>query len=208
MSAFNAGPDSARDSLVVRRARRKRFASLSARFEIIHTPHFTPLYASTTSFRTFSAFTTWIQTLDINKMPSLANVLLQSIAYMAEKFPDKWMEKIPYYREREEEVEEEEREMRRRARKEKKRSHSHSHKRSGSHHRSRHYEDDEEESDSYDEEYDRRDHRRHRSLDGRRQQGEERSSYRRSYNPADYAPVDKHGYAVQPLVGARPVVVR
>jgi hypothetical protein len=165
------------------------------------------LCASTTSFHTFFAFTTWIQTLDINKMPSLANVLLQSIAYMAEKFPDKWMEKIPYYREREEEVQEEEREMRRRARKEKKRSHSHSHKRSGSHRRSHRYEDDED-SDSYDEEYDRRDHRRHRSLDGRRQQGEERSSYRTSYNPADYAPVDRHGYAVQPPVGARPVVVR
>lgn len=139
-------------------------------------------------------------------MPSLANVLLQSIAYMAEKFPDKWMEKIPYYRAREEEIKEEEREERRRARKNR-RSHSHSHKRSGSHHRARHFDDDEE-SDSYDEDYDRRDHRRHHSLDGRRQQGEDRSSYRRSYNPADYAPVDRHGYAVQPPAAARPVVVR
>ncbi|KAI4767532.1 hypothetical protein E4T44_14475 [Aureobasidium sp. EXF-8845] len=139
-------------------------------------------------------------------MPSLTNILLHSIAYMAEKFPDKWMEKIPYYRAREEEMEEEQREARRRARKEK-RSHSHSHKRSGSHRRSRHYEDDED-SDSYEEDYDRRDRRRHRSLDGRRQQGDERSAYRKSYNPADYAPVDRHGYAVQPPVGARSGVNR
>jgi hypothetical protein len=152
------------------------------------------------------AFIVWIQPLDTDKMPSLTNVLLHSIAYMAEKFPDKWMEKIPYYRAREEEMEAEEREARRRARKDK-RSHSHSHKRSGSHRRARHYEDDED-SDSYDEDYDRRDRRRHRSLDGRRQQGEDRSSYRKSYNPADYAPVDRHGYAVQPPVSARPVVVR
>jgi hypothetical protein len=167
---------------------------------------FTSQLAFTTSFQTFFSFITWIKTLDTDKMPSLTSVLLHSIAYMAEKFPDKWMEKIPYYRAREEELEEEEREARRRARKDK-RSHSHSHKRSGSHRRARHYDDDEE-SDSYDEEYDRRDRRRHRSLDGRRQQGEHRSSYRKSYNPADYAPVDRHGYAVQPPVSARPVVVR
>ena len=139
-------------------------------------------------------------------MPSLDNVLLQSIAYMAEKFPDKLMENIPYYRAREEELKEEEREERRRARKNK-RSHSHSHKRSGSHRRARHFDDDEE-SDSYDEEYDHRDHRRYRSLDGRRQQGEHRSTYRRSYNPADYAPVDRNGYAVQPPATSRPVAVR
>ncbi|CAD0113377.1 unnamed protein product [Aureobasidium uvarum] len=140
-------------------------------------------------------------------MPSLTNILLHSIAYMAEKFPDKWMEKIPYYRAREEELEEEERETRRRARKEKeKRRHSHSHKLSGSHRRARHLDNDEE-SDSYDdEEYDRRDRRRHRSLDGRRQQPENRSTYRKSYNPADYAPVDRYGYAVQPPVNGHTVV--
>ncbi|KAK6006514.1 hypothetical protein QM012_006924 [Aureobasidium pullulans] len=137
-------------------------------------------------------------------MPSLTNILLHSIAYMAEKFPDKWMEKIPYYREREEEIEQEEREARR-ARNEKRR-HSRSHKRSSSHRRSRHYDDDEQ-SESYDDEdYDRRDRRRHRSLDGRRQHAEDRSSYRRSYNPADYVPVDRYGFAVQAPGVSRPVV--
>ncbi|KAG9603273.1 hypothetical protein KCU77_g1277, partial [Aureobasidium melanogenum] len=137
-------------------------------------------------------------------MPSLANILLHSIAYMAEKFPDRWMEKIPYFREREEEIQQEEREARR-ARKEKHRR-SHSHKRSSSHRRARHYDDDEQ-SESYDEEdYDRRDRRRHQSLDGRRQHAEDRSSYRRSYNPADYAPVDRYGFAVQAPGISRPVV--
>jgi hypothetical protein len=138
-------------------------------------------------------------------MPSLTNILLHSIAYVAEKFPDKWMEKIPYYREREEEIQQEEREARR-ARKEKHRR-SHSHKRSSSHRRVRHYDDDEQ-SESYDEEdYDRRDRRRHQSLDGRRQHAGDRSSYRRSYNPADYAPIDRYGFAVQAPATSRPVVV-
>ncbi|KAH0395497.1 hypothetical protein KCU89_g10271, partial [Aureobasidium melanogenum] len=137
-------------------------------------------------------------------MPSLTNILLHSIAYVAEKFPDKWMEKIPYYREREEEIQQEEREARR-ARKEKHRR-SHSHKRSSSHRRVRHYDDDEQ-SESYDEEdYDRRDRRRHQSLDGRRQHAGDRSSYRRSYNPADYAPIDRYGFAVQAPGTSRPVV--
>lgn len=142
-------------------------------------------------------------------MPSLTNILLHSIAYMAEKFPDKWMEKIPYYREREEEIEQEEHEAHRarKAKEREKRRHSHSHKRSSSHRRARHYDDDEH-SDSYDGEYyDRRDRRRHRSLDGRRQHVEDRSSHGRSYNPADYVPVDRYGYAVQAPAVSRPVVV-
>ncbi|KAI5250223.1 hypothetical protein E4T43_00334 [Aureobasidium subglaciale] len=137
-------------------------------------------------------------------MPSLANVLLQSIAYMAEKFPDKWMEKIPYYRAREEELEKEERESQR-ARKHKRR-HSHSHKRSSSRRRSRHFEDEEQSDVSDEGEYDRQDRRRHRSLDGHRQHAEDQAAYRRSYNPADYAPVDRHGYAVQSPVNAPPAM--
>lgn len=171
---------------------------------LFHTPRFTSVRTSTTSFLNILARAHWIQ-IATNKMPSLTNILLHSIAYMADKFPDKWMEKIPYYREREEEIKQEEREARR-ARKDKRR-HSHSQKRSSSHRRAHHYDDDQQ-SDSYDEEdYDRRDRRRHRSLDGRRQHAEDRSSYRRSYNPADYAPVDRYGFAVQAPGISRPAVV-
>jgi hypothetical protein len=128
-------------------------------------------------------------------MPSLSNVLLHSISYIADKFPDKWMEKIPYYRAREEEIEQEERELRRARRHSRRRSHSH--KRSHSHRRRDDYYDDEETSDDYnDDEYDRRERRRHRSLDGRRHEEDPRFSHRRSYNPADYAPVDRDVYAV------------
>ncbi|THX55269.1 hypothetical protein D6D06_05001 [Aureobasidium pullulans] len=138
-------------------------------------------------------------------MPSLTNVLLHSIAYMAEKFPDKWMEKIPYYRAREEEMEKEERDARRARKHSHKRSSSHKSSRSHRSHRRDDYYADEEASDEYDEEeYDRRDRRRHRSLDGRRREEEARIN-RRSYNPADYAPVDKYGYAVHPTATPYPI---
>jgi hypothetical protein len=140
-------------------------------------------------------------------MPSLTNVLLHSIAYMAEKFPDKWMEKIPYYRAREEEMEKEERDARRARKHSHKRSSSHKSSRSHRSHRRDDYYADEEASDEYDgEEYDRRDRRRHRSLDGRRREEEARFN-RRSYNPADYAPVDKYGYAVHPTTQTYPIGV-
>ena len=135
-------------------------------------------------------------------MPSLTNVLLHSIAYMAEKFPDKWMEKIPYYRAREEEMEKEERDARRARKHSHKRSSSHKSSRSHRSHRRDDYYADEEASD----EYDRRDRRRHRSLDGRRREEEARFN-RRSYNPADYVPVDKYGYAVHPTANPYPIRV-
>ena len=119
----------------------------------------------------------------------LAKILLTSIAYAADKFPDRWMEKIPYYRPKEESES-------------RSRSGKHSRKDSRKSRKEDRYEDYSEDDYASDpSDYDRRgDKGRHRgaSLDESRYEGDRSSRYRSSYNPADYYPADRAGNYAQP----------
>ena len=121
--------------------------------------------------------------------------ILHSIAYAADKFPERWMEKIPYYRPKDEKD----------SRKDRSHSRKHSRRDSRKERRNDYYDDEYSDEDDYDDRNERRGHRSS-SLDGHRYDSGERSSRRRSYNPADYVPAGRGAQTAYPVNPAVPAV--